>query len=93
MDHLARVDRERQPQTKNSFNSLHDQWLHALRTMSSELTGKEPETILGEVRIPPVNAALLKRLGNFQFRRGEETFSEAMDSIYSKASTEGLKAL
>ncbi len=55
--------------------------------------GTLPENILGEVRIPPVNAALLKRLGNFPFWRGEETFSEAMDSIYSKASTEGLKAL
>jgi SNF2 family DNA or RNA helicase len=43
VDHLARVDREHQTKTKNSFNSLHDQWLNALRTMNSELTGKESE--------------------------------------------------
>ncbi len=53
--------------------------------------GVFPENIFGEVRIPPVNAALITRLGNFPFWRGEEAFSEAMDSIYSKASTEGLK--
>jgi len=53
--------------------------------------GALPENIFGEVRTPPVNAALLKRLGNFPFWRGEETFSEAMASIYSKASAEGLK--
>ena len=50
-----------------------------------------PENIFGEVRTPPVNAALLKRLGNFPFWRGEENFSEAMSSIYSRASAEGLE--
>lgn len=43
VDHLARVDRERTRTGKSSFNSLHDQWLNALRTMNSELTGKESE--------------------------------------------------
>ena len=43
VDHLARVDRERARTGKSSFNSLHDQWLNALRTMNSELTGKESE--------------------------------------------------
>lgn len=43
VDHLARVNREHQTQTKHSFNSLHDQWLNALQTMNSELTGKEAE--------------------------------------------------
>ncbi len=45
VDFLARVDRENQPTKKRSFNSLHDQWLNALRTMNSELTGKETELL------------------------------------------------
>lgn len=53
--------------------------------------GTLPENIFGEVRTPPVNAALLKRLGNFPFWRGEETFADAMEAIYSRVSTEALK--
>lgn len=53
--------------------------------------GAFPENILGEIRVPPVNAALITRLGNFPFWRGEETFAEVMTSIYSRASDEGLK--
>lgn len=44
----------------------------------------------GEVRIPPVTAALLRRLGSFPFWRGEEGFADAMEGIYRKASTAGL---
>ena len=51
-----------------------------------------PENIFGEVRTPPVSAALLKRLGNFPFWRGEENFAETMSAIYSRASAEGLEA-
>lgn len=49
-----------------------------------------PENIFGEVRTPPVNAALLKRLGNFPFWRGEENFADTMATIYSRLSVEGL---
>jgi len=43
VDHLARVDREREPKAKRSFDTLHDQWLNALRTLKSELSSKESE--------------------------------------------------
>jgi uncharacterized Zn finger protein len=52
--------------------------------------GALPENLFGEVRTPPVNAALPKRLGNFPFWRGEENFSDAMNNIYSRASLHGL---
>ena len=52
--------------------------------------GTLPENLFGEVRTPPVNAALLKRLGNFPFWRGEENFAETMATIYSRASIHGL---
>jgi len=47
--------------------------------------------IFGEVRIPPVAAALPKRLGSFPFWRSETRFLEAMESIYAKASAVGLR--
>ncbi len=53
--------------------------------------GKLPESFFGEVRIPPVSAALPKRLGNFPFWKGETKFLEALESIYSRAADEGLK--
>ncbi len=49
------------------------------------------DDIFGEVRIPPIAAALPKRLGSFPFWRGEEKFLDAMESIYAKASPIGLK--
>jgi uncharacterized Zn finger protein len=52
--------------------------------------GALPENLFGEVRTPPVNAALPKRLSNFPFWRGEENFSDAMNNIYSRASLHGL---
>ena len=45
---------------------------------------------LGEVRIPPVTAAVLKRLGGFPFWRGEEGFADAMEDIYRKAAPAGM---
>jgi uncharacterized Zn finger protein len=48
------------------------------------------DDIFGEVRIPPITAALPKRLGSFPFWRGEERFLDAMESIYAKASPVGL---
>jgi uncharacterized Zn finger protein len=44
----------------------------------------------GEARIPPVTAALLRRLGNFPFWRGEEGFSDALHGIYREAALVGL---
>jgi len=49
------------------------------------------DDIFGEVRIPPMPAALPKRLGSFPFWRAEERFLDAMESIYAKASPVGLK--
>jgi uncharacterized Zn finger protein len=49
------------------------------------------DDIFGEVRIPPIPAALPKRLGSFPFWRGEEKFLDVMESIYAKASPIGLK--
>lgn len=46
-----------------------------------------------EARIPPVAAALPKRLGNLPFWRGEERFLEAMDEIYAQASPAGIEVL
>ncbi len=48
---------------------------------------------LGEVRIPPIAAALPRRLGNFPFWRGAEGFLDAMEAIYASASLPGLAVL
>lgn len=53
--------------------------------------GKEP--LLGEVRIPPVAAALPKRLGEFPFWRSETNLTEALERIYRTASPVGLDVL
>jgi len=45
---------------------------------------------LGEVRIPPVTAPLLKRLGGFPFWRGEEGFADAMEGTYRGAAIVGM---
>lgn len=49
-----------------------------------------PETFFGEVRLPPVQAALPKRLGNFPFWRGDRPFLAEMESLYEKAAFNGL---
>jgi len=48
------------------------------------------DLLAGEVRVPPVAAALPKRLGGFPFWRGEENFQEAMEKIYKSASPLGM---
>ena len=50
-----------------------------------------PDFLLGEVKIPPVNAALPKRLGNFPFWRSREPFLPAMEGLYRSASAKGLE--
>lgn len=56
--------------------------------------GKEApgEESFGEVRIPTVPAALVKRLGGFPFWRGEESFVPALERIYREASVVGMDA-
>jgi len=53
--------------------------------------GDTPDDLFGEVRVPPVAAALAKQLGNFPFWRGEERFVEAMERIYGSASPVGME--
>lgn len=50
-----------------------------------------PPDWLGEARTPPVNAAVLQRLGNFPFWRGAETLAESLTMVYAAASTRGLE--
>jgi uncharacterized Zn finger protein len=66
---------------------------NALISDISKFWNGEPisDDFFGEVRIPPIAAALPKRLGSFPFWRGEEKFLDAMESIYAKASSMGLK--
>lgn len=52
-----------------------------------------PPDWLGEARTPPVNAAVLQRLGNFPFWRGHETLAETLPSVYAAASAHGLEVL
>ena len=49
-----------------------------------------PESALGEVRVPPVSAALPKRLGAFPFWRAEANFLDTMDEVYRAASPVGM---
>jgi uncharacterized Zn finger protein len=49
-----------------------------------------PADLYGEIAVPPVAAALPKRLGSFPFWRGQEPFLEAMQAIYAQASPRGL---
>jgi uncharacterized Zn finger protein len=53
--------------------------------------GAIPDDLFGEVQIPATPAALVKRLGNFPFWRGEEKFLIAMESMYVNASPRGLE--
>ncbi|QQS46576.1 MAG: SWIM zinc finger family protein [Acidobacteriota bacterium] len=52
--------------------------------------GKLADDFLGEVRLPPVPAALPKRLGAFPFWRGSELFLDAIEPVYRHASPRGL---
>ena len=49
-----------------------------------------PDDLFAEVRIPPVAAALPKRLGSFPFWRGEQRFHDAIEPIYIQASLRGM---
>ena len=52
--------------------------------------GDLPGDLFGEVRIPPMRAALIKRLGKFPFWRAEEALPEVLDHLYPRASQRGM---
>lgn len=52
--------------------------------------GELADDLFGEVSMPRVPAALVKRLGSFPFWRGEEPFLEVMERVYTPASPRGL---
>jgi uncharacterized Zn finger protein len=52
-----------------------------------------PPGWLGEVRSPPLQGALLRRLGNFPFWRGEERFADAVLAVYADASERAHEVL
>jgi uncharacterized Zn finger protein len=52
--------------------------------------GDLPADVVGEINVPPVSAALPKRLGKFPFWRGAEGFIEALEPIYARAAVRGL---
>jgi uncharacterized Zn finger protein len=53
--------------------------------------GDLADELCGEVRLPPVPAALPKRLGNFPFWRGAERFLDALEPMYTQAAPHGLR--
>jgi len=90
---LSRPDKKpTQKKAKPKQEPLHKDE-EGLTSDISKFWNGEPisDDIFGEVRIPPIPAALPKRLGSFPFWRGEEKFLDAMESIYAKASTVGLR--
>jgi uncharacterized Zn finger protein len=52
--------------------------------------GRLPDDFFGPVQLPPVSAALPKRLGNFPFWRGEQRFLDALGPVYKQAAQRGL---
>lgn len=50
-----------------------------------------PEDFFGAVALPPVQAALPRRLGNFPFWRGEQPFIEEIERVYAPSSARGLE--
>jgi len=50
-----------------------------------------PEDFFGAVDLPPVTAALPRRLGSFPFWRGEQAFIEAIEEVYRQSSPRGLE--
>lgn len=50
-----------------------------------------PDVISGEVLVPPMKAALLRRIGNFPFWRGDRPLTETLEPFYAKASESGIQ--
>jgi uncharacterized Zn finger protein len=53
--------------------------------------GPMPDDLYGELRTPPVPAALPKGLGGFPFWRGKVRFLDALESVYTRASEGGMR--
>jgi uncharacterized Zn finger protein len=53
--------------------------------------GNLTEEVFGEVQLPPMPAALPRRLGSFPFWRSTERFLDAMASIYARAAPLGMQ--
>jgi uncharacterized Zn finger protein len=89
---LSRPDKKAiQRKAKAKQESLHKDEEGLTSDISKFWNGETiSDDIFGEVRIPPIPAALPKRLGSFPFWRGEERFLDTMESIYAKASPVGL---
>jgi uncharacterized Zn finger protein len=89
---LSRPDKKAtQRQAKPKQEPLHEDEEALTSDISKFWNGETiSDDIFGEVRIPPIPAALPKRLGSFPFWRGEERFLDTMESIYAKASPVGL---
>ena len=52
--------------------------------------GELPVDLFGEVSIPPTEAALVRRLGQFPFWRGTTPLVETLEPVYARASVRGL---
>jgi uncharacterized Zn finger protein len=50
-----------------------------------------PADFFGTVNLPPVTAALPRRLGSFPFWRGDQPFIEVIEQVYSQSSPRGLE--
>ena len=76
----ATVDEPEQPVSEPLLSDASDFW-----------KGNDaPDDLFGEVVVPPVTAALPKRLGKFPFWRGEVQLLDAVASVYERASQAGL---
>jgi len=53
--------------------------------------GSLPDGLLGDIRVPPVSAALPKRLGNLPFWHGEQPLINTVESVYEQASAAGME--
>ncbi len=85
----------RKPRRKHNLPKAEEEAHPPSEPLSADLSsywggGNLPGDLLGEVRIPPVAAALPKRLGSFPFWRGQERFLETIESIYERSSQRGM---
>jgi uncharacterized Zn finger protein len=90
---LSKPDKKATPRNAKAKQEPLHKDEEGLTSDISKFWNGEPisDDIFGEVRIPPLPAALPKRLGSFPFWRGEEKFLDVMESIYERASTVGLR--
>jgi uncharacterized Zn finger protein len=85
----------RKPRRKRTLQKEEEKPYLASEPLSADLSSywageTLPDDLFGEIRIPPVAAALPKRLGSFPFWRGQERFLETMESIYERSSQRGM---